>query len=233
MLQNPVADEAQGFKRDWLSFWPAREIKGLNIYILVDPANAKRKMNDYTSFFVVGLGKDSNYYVIDIVRDRLNLTERTKKLMELHEKYSFYGVSGVGYEQYGMQADIQHIQYVQEHENYRFTITELGGQMPKNDRIRRLIPIFENKRIFFPSSITKITGEGKAEDFVSSFVNDEYMCFPVSSHDDMLDCLARILDPDLNAKFPKKDNQQKKETWRDRLNKHVGSGAGATSPMAA
>jgi hypothetical protein len=34
------------------------------------------------------------------------------------------------------------------------------------------------------------------------FIAEEYLAFPVSLHDDMLDCLARILDPELGASFP-------------------------------
>ena len=51
----------------------AREFTdGLSRYILVDPASEKKKDNDYTAMVVIGLGADDNYYILDIVRDRLN-----------------------------------------------------------------------------------------------------------------------------------------------------------------
>ena len=37
------------------------------------------------------------------------------------------------------------------------------------------------------------------------FVNQEYLPFPVTDHDDMFDALARILDESLEAKFPMED----------------------------
>jgi hypothetical protein len=45
--------------------------------------------------------------------------------------------------------------------------------------------------------------EGKRIDYVQTFIDDEYLSFPVCVHDDMMDCRARILDPVLDAKFPK------------------------------
>jgi hypothetical protein len=67
----------------------------------------------------------------------------------------------VGYEHYGMQADIEHIRDRQDRENYRFQIIPLGGAMPKLDRIRRLIPWFEQGRIFMPQALVKTNYEGR------------------------------------------------------------------------
>jgi phage terminase large subunit-like protein len=101
-----------------------------------------------------------------------------------------------------MQADIEHIAFLQERENYRFAIAELGGAMPKNDRIRRLVPVFEQGRLYLPARCPFRDAEGKDRDMTREFIADEYLAFPVSLHDDMLDCLSRILDPELGAAFP-------------------------------
>jgi len=201
MLQDPVSDKAMGFKPDWLKYVDKVNYKGWNIYILVDPSGSKKKLSgDYTVIVIIGLAPDGNYYRIDAIRDRLNLTERTKKLFEFHRKYN---PQAVGYESYGMQADIEHIKYVQEQENYRFRIIELGGSMPKPDRIRRLIPIYEQHRFYSPKTINFVNHEGKSINYVEAFTNEEYSIYPVVSHDDMLDCESRILDPEFGAKFPK------------------------------
>ena len=78
----------------------------MNKYILVDPANSKAKKADYTAMVVVGLSADKNYYVLDLVRDRLNLGERKERLFGLHKKWN---PIGVGYESYGMMIDIDYI----------------------------------------------------------------------------------------------------------------------------
>ena len=200
MLQDPTADAAQGFKREWLRHTKIETTSTMNLYILCDPASEKKKESDYTVMLVVGLGADENYYVVDMVRDRLNLTERGRRLMQLHRQYR---PSAVGYEKYGLQADIEFVEYLQQQENYRFHITQLGGQMPKNDRIRRMIPLFEQGRVYLPLTHYYVDYEGRSSDLVRDFVEQEYSSFPVSQHDDMLDCLARITDADINAVFPR------------------------------
>ena len=171
-----------------------------NYYLLADPASEKKKTSDYTVFAVIGCAEDGNYYLVDGVRDKMNLTQRTNKLIELHRKWR---PVNTGYERYGMQADIEHVKYVQEQEGYRFQITELAGAMPKNDRIRRLVPIFEQRRFYIPVKLLYVTAENKAADFIHQLINDEYVNFPSASHDDMMDCISRICDENMNVVFPK------------------------------
>lgn len=199
MLQDPKADETQGFKQEWLAYATAEE-RGLNIAIVIDAASAKKKTSDYTAGWVIGLGSDRSFYVLDMVRDRLSLTQRADLLMNWHRRWQ---PIAVGYEQYGMMADIEHIQDRQERENYRFEITALGGTMPKLDRIRRLIPWFEKKRVYLRPALTKTNYEGVPVDLTKAFIDEEYLPFPVAAHDDMLDALARILDDELPINFPR------------------------------
>lgn len=199
MLQNPVADKAQSFDMDWIErryFEPSPE---WNYYITVDPASSKKKDSDYTAIAVIGLAPDSCYYLVDGVRDRLSLSQRARKVFELHRKWH---PVAVGYEQYGMQSDIEHILDVQNKQNYRFSIVPLGGQLAKVDRIKKLIPLFENRRFILPLTLKFFDYEGKPHDLVREFIDDEYFPFPVGQHDDFLDALARIVDPKLNAVHP-------------------------------
>lgn len=202
MLQDPVADKSMGFKEEWLKFYEKlSDTKGWNKYIVVDPSSGRKKTSgDYTVMEVIGLAPDGNYYLIDAVRDRMNLTERTKKLFQLHRKHK---PKETGYEQYGMQSDIEHIKFVMEQDNYRFNIKELGGGVAKEDRIKKLIPIYEQGRFYMPKQLLFVDTKGVAHDYVKIFIEDEYNMFPVSTHDDMFDCRARILESDLNASFPK------------------------------
>lgn len=201
LLLNPLSDKAQSFQKEWIMFYDIlKNIEQWNTYILVDPANAKKKSSDFTDIKVIGLAPDNNYYLLYALRDRMNLTERTKKLFELHR---IWKPLDVGYEQYGMQCDIQHIQYVQEQENYRFHISPLSGSTNKTDRIKRLVPVFQKFRMYFPHRIHFISLDGKVHDYITEFISNEYLTFPVCAHDDGLDNLANILHPDLNAQFPK------------------------------
>ena len=229
-LQNPKGDDALGFKREDIMFYDNRiDTDNMNVYIMVDPANAKKKKSDYTVIWVVALGQDQNYYVIDVIRDRLNLTERTNALLGLHRQHHPLAVA---YEMYGMQSDIQHIEYVMGEVNYRFNITRVGGTMGKIDRIMKLVPITEAKRLWLPRTLYRRNYEGRSEDLIKVFMEDELECFPVMVHDDMLDSLARIEDDDLAAQFPKPAPKLMKSSWRDRLGKHV-HGARPTGAMVA
>lgn len=207
MLQDPKADEAQGFKEEWLRYYDGLNLHGLNIYMLFDPANGKKKDNDYTCGWVVGLGGDQKIRIVDAVRDRLNLTERTSLSFKWHRKYKPLR-DGVRYEHYGMQADIEHIKTRMTEENYDFDITPVGGSTPKNDRIKRLIPYFEQGRILFPRSLHYTDYQKNTRDLVNDFIQEEYKPFPVPMHDDMLDSLARLLEPDLPLTWPKEQAVQ-------------------------
>ncbi len=201
LFQNPVADRAMSFKPEWVkSYEKLGDTSKWNKYLLVDPASAKKSTSDYTVLAVIGLAPDQNYYLIAGIRDRMNLTQRANKVFELYREHQ---PKAVGYERYGMQADVEHLKYIQEERNFRFTITELGGPMPKEDRIKRLIPPFEQGRFWIPHRLPFVDGDGKLQDFVASFLTDEFLAFPVCVHDDQLDCIARIMDPTLGAEFPK------------------------------
>ena len=199
-LLNPVADDTQGFKKEWLMFHECSTWNNMNTYLLIDPANEKKKTSDYTAMVVIGLSADDNYYILDWERDRLSLTERCDLLFRLHRKYK---PRVVGYEKYGMQADIAHIKDTMKRINYNFKIVELGGSLAKVDRIRKLIPLFEQNRIYLPETCFKTDYEKRTRDLSEVFIQEEYANFPVGLHDDMLDALARILDEDMGLVWPK------------------------------
>lgn len=191
MLQNPRADESQGFKTEWLRTYDKVTRDGMNVCIVVDAANSKKRTSDYTCMMVIGLNGDDNIYVLDIIRDKLNLQQRADALFTLHRKWK---PNDVGYEQYGMMADIAHIRAEMETRNYRFSIKEVGGSMPKNDRIKRLLPYYAQGRIYLPKLIYRTDHEGRQLDLVHVFIEEEYKAFPVMLHDDMLDAKSRIFD---------------------------------------
>ncbi len=238
MLLDPHADSARGFQEKWLRYWQPdyeehragpdsialmhgggygngataagfsqRAYAGaahMNRYIVADPAGTRKKNSDYTVILVVGLGPDRNWYVIDGVRDRLNLAGRAEVLFRLHRRYA---PVAVGYEQYGMQADIEYIEAEQQRRNYRFNVIALGGPVSKADRILALGPYFEQGRIYLPARCPFVNQEREWRDLTRDFT-EEYLAFPVTNHDDMLDCLARILDARLGAEFPLTEQEE-------------------------
>lgn len=199
MLLDPSGDKSREFQRTWLRWWEPDEGAGMNKYLICDPAGEKKKTSDRTAIWVIGLNSDGNYYVLDLIYDRLNLTERANEIIRLHRKWK---PLRVGYEKYGKDSDIEAIQMVQKTENYRFDIVPLSGILKKEDRIRRLVPLFEQGKVYMPTSLHKTCWDGRTVDLIEQFLVEEYDRFPVGAHDDALDCLARITDADMNAIFP-------------------------------
>lgn len=210
ILLNPKADALQGFRREWLRFYNSLKPRGMNGYIVVDSANSKRKESDYTSMWAVLLGVDANYYGYEMVRDRLNLTERTQRVILLHRRLKDLGIKiqQVRWERYGMMADIEALKAEQEKQNYRFDVTEVAGQTSKDDRIRRLIPIFEHGKFYLPKSKHVTDWQKNTIDLVHSFIEEEYYPFPTCLHKDMLDSLSRICEPDLKLVWPKEEKAE-------------------------
>lgn len=214
MLMNPLSDELRKFKDEWLQHYEPKDMswRGYNIYILYDPANEKKKKSgtndpDYTAMMVVALGPDNNMYLCDAVRDRLNPKERIDVLIKLHKRWNVR--SGrppkVICEQYGMMTDAFYMLEKQKEINYRFPVIKVGGPMKKQDRIERLVPVFQAMRFYLPKTIFYVTIEKVTEELVQQFIDDEYSIFPrkgSNSHDDMLDALSRIMDNDMESDTP-------------------------------
>lgn len=199
LLQNPTVDSAQTIRREWLRHY--REMhnsQSMSRALLVDPANEKHKRSDYTAMAVIGKGMDRKLYLLDAVRDRMNLHERCKMAMHLHAKWRPHVT---GWEKYGKDSDIQALQREMEIENYRFDVQEVGGTLSKTDRINRLIPYFSRGDLYLPLELWRTNTDGKTIDIVQALIEQEILPWPMPVHDDLLDAIARI--EDVNLPWPR------------------------------
>lgn len=210
MLQDPVAKSEQKFRLDWVQYY--RALPYLNLYIVADPAGKKKIGNDYTVICVIGVDSRRNFYLVDMIRDRLNLGERWDALRKLIE---LWGVDFVGYESYSMQADIDYIKERQQADGLYFHLEPLGGKVSKADRIKRLIPLFSRGRFYLPYSINYYDSKEEYHELISEFLKDEYERFPFSTHDDMLDCMARIMDSEMKVTYPSRGMTVKSNDRRE------------------
>jgi predicted phage terminase large subunit-like protein len=193
--QQQAAPQGGGvFKYEWIQYYDSVDQYKLNKYIFVDPANSKTKDSDFTAIVVIGVGQDKNIYILDMIRDRLDVKGREDIIFELHKKYS---PMMVYYEKYGMQCDSDWIKHAMTYRNYRFAITEVGGILDKISRIRRLEAYFCRGQIWMPRSLYKVNYMDKPIDVVQDFTIHEYLKFPFGLHDDMLDAMSRLCDATL------------------------------------
>ncbi len=203
-MLTPITKEDQRFKYEWIQRYKKLPIN-LTLFLLCDPANEKKTKktgSDYTVYWLWGLDSRGNKFLADVIRDRLNPTERWTYLKKFILKWPM--IQKIGYEEYGMTSDIHHIEKMMEAESFYFAkpIPLGGNQLSKADRIARLIPEFESGKIWLPEELYYTDKNGTIVDLVKVFINEEYLFFPFSSHDDMLDAASRIEDEDFNVWLP-------------------------------
>ena len=182
-------------KPEWFITYKKKAEKPGFRFAIVDPAGERKPgrkgKKDNTAAGMFEARADGNIYLLDAVRDRLGLLERTDLLFEWHRKYR---PAVTAYEEYGKDSDIVHIKDVMEREAYRFRIIGVGGALRKEDRIRRVFPRLERGGIYFPEFMTKTLVSGKVVDLMQEVLNDEVKSFPLAKFDDFLDMLCRIED---------------------------------------
>ena len=113
-----------------------------------------------------------------------------------------------------MQADIEYIKERQEAEGCYFHIEPLGGITSKYDRIKKLIPLFSRGRFFLPYALPYTDTNDKFHELITEFLSEEYEKFPFSAHDDILDCMARIMEAKMNVTFPTRTGGMEQNTKR-------------------
>lgn len=218
MLQEPAPIGGGEIKKEYLNYYnvSAFDASDCNLYITVDPAkgeeDAVKNDNDYTAMCVWALAPDQNYYLVDGVRDRLNPTERVNRIFELHKKWSAKTNRSpkVGWENIGLHGDIHFIKQKQNEINYRFPIIELPPKgmrrLKKIPKIRRLVPLFEEGKIWMPSDLFYKDHNGLSRNFINDIVEQEILLFPFAPHDDFMDAMSMLLD--MNPIFPKMRNKE-------------------------
>lgn len=208
MRNDPLSENAQTFHLSWADdhrYEPAPiELKPtLNRYIFIDSATTKKKDagrkkgSDYTVIVVVGVARGvplPHFFVLDMIRDRLSLTQTTEALFALVEQWEPLWTFQ---EELGAQRDVEHYKHVMLEGGTQFRIRGFYEQVPKEDRIRRLQPVFEAGRYHLPKELPR-TCDGRRVDMVRVLLDEEYKHWTPeggSRHDDMLDALAWPLSP--------------------------------------
>jgi phage terminase large subunit-like protein len=221
-LQNPAAGNEAMFRKDWLSFIDIRPAT-LNVYIMVDPAHSKKKGSDNTAMAVIGVDAGNNKYLLDGYRHKMGLRERWEALRGLRKVWLAQpGVQmvRVGYERYGMQADLEYFEEQMQRDKEAFEIAELNwtsdGAQAKDDRVQRLQPDFMAHKFFLATVTPTETAnqrrireqgqpfrifkpvqrrdhEGNVYSLNKGFL-EEYLTYPFSAKKDLIDATSRLYD---------------------------------------
>ena len=223
-LQNPLSGVMKSFDVAWLKGYEVRP-RTLNVYVMADPASSRKKDSDYTAIAVIGVNAARNKYLLDGVRQRLDLKARWTAISALRKRWmNEPGVQSVyvGYERYGMRSDIEYFEERMEIDALAFPIRELAwpreGLGSKTDRIQRLLPDCKSGRFYLPAKtegetsaqrrareggdthriakpIRRKDENGRIYD-LSEVFTEEFRLHPFGSHEDLLDAVSRIYDMD-------------------------------------
>ena len=193
-LLNPVNPKEAKFKDEWFKYYEKLP-EGLAEYICVDPASTQKKKSDYTVLEKWGVDSKGKHYLLGGLRDKLTSFERIDRLFEMVKssqnlKFVKYEVLG------GRHGDLEVINERQQKEQVFFQIRETKStSSSKADRVeQRLVPQFYNGNILFPKDlIFKSIYDGKVYNFVTLY-KLEYLQFPFSEHDDILDCHSQMFE---------------------------------------
>ena len=155
-------------KREWLKYYD--ELPECSIYMGVDLAISQKQSADYTAICVLGRASNGNIYLIDIIRERLPFNSILELIKSVANKYN---PKQIGIENVQFQASV-----VQE--LLRTTTLNVRGVKPDGDKLTRYQPVaarYEQGLVYHSRSLIK--------EF-----EFEWLSFPQSQHDDMIDALS-------------------------------------------
>lgn len=204
-MLSPINPADAKFKEEWLKYYDGVNRKlpeGLAEYVQVDPASTTKKRSDYTVIERWGVDDEGNSYLLEGVRDKLTAFQRIDKLFEVvgrckNLKWVKYEVIG------GRHGDLEEIERRQMDavqkgvQGYRrFTVKETkASTASKEDRIeQRLVGQYHAGKVLLPENSYFISKfDGKVYDFVQ-LLKLEFLQFPFTEHDDILDCQAQLFE---------------------------------------
>lgn len=215
-LLNPINPADAKFKDEWFKYYEDAP-DGMAEYICVDPASTQKKKSDYTVIQRWGVDSEGHHYFLEGIRDKLTVFERIDKLflMVKHSKnlkYVRYEVLG------GRHGDLDNIDHRMVQDKIWFQVKETKAtSASKQDRIeQRLVGPFHAGIIHFPKThYYKSLFDGKSCDFIQLY-RLEFMQFPFTEHDDILDCHAQMFEEQvtLGEKKEKIKGDDAFEWWR-------------------
>jgi hypothetical protein len=174
--QNPIDEENQEFKKDWLRYRTRDEVDAMTTrkFATIDPAGSRRETSDYTGV-TRNWVNDLNEWHFTTKKYRVNSKGIIDLIFLLHSE----GFEAIGIEEgiYYQAVEPFLKEKMEEEGIYPNVVPLKHGGIMKETRIRGLIPRYENGKIFHI-------------DNTCTDLEDEYLRFPKSAYDDCLDSAA-------------------------------------------
>lgn len=173
--QSPIPPGGHMFKREWLNHYPTLpEITDDHtVFQSWDTASKTGLQNDW-SVGTTWLYKDGMYYLMDVVRKKLNYPDLKARMLASAQTYNPWFVliedTGVGT---GLIADLK---------SEGLDVIEVPATQSKEARAAIQTPKFESGRVWLPDSAPWL-----------SELEAELLAFPAGRHDDQVDSIVQAL----------------------------------------
>ena len=219
--QDPQGSRSLWFKREWLEFYDVcPHPDKFHNYMIVDPAMGVDKTSDRTCALVIAAGPEGRYIIVDWVLDRLDPGARSEMCIAMARRWR---PKQWIYEEIALNSDTYFLRKMMQEKNLHFYPIPVGRRGPrhlltKQLRIKELIPLFFDRKIVLPRTFPYTNSEGKRLDLTEMFLQNEYDNYKGKGsvkHDDVLDTLSRIREPELVWRFHR-DVEEKVEPYRGR-----------------
>lgn len=176
-------------------------IEKLNFFILGDYAYSRQVWADESAIVVVGVDDESNHYVFLGEKGKWGDIKTTERIIEQVRKYKD-GLKLVGIESRSYSFSEKMLLDAKRNEHLNFGTVELKpANRSKAERIKALIPLFEDGRVYFSKGHTR-----QLEDELSRFRGEE-----MRHGDDLMDAFAYMLDVGFKPITQKTKDEMAKE----------------------
>jgi phage terminase large subunit-like protein len=195
-LLKPFNPKDAVFQEAWWGKNVYRQLpEGLAQYICCDPASTLKKKSDYTVMQRWGIDSLGQHYLLEGIRDKLEVAQRIDKLFDMigrssNLKWVTWEVTG------GRQGDLETIKIEQRKRNKFFMVKEAKtASKDKIDRVRNRLQAPWSQGVFFFPEVLYFRSEydGKTYDFVQLY-KLEFLQFPFCEHDDLLDAHSQMFE---------------------------------------
>ena len=178
-MNRPIDEMSAEFKKQYAQFEVEENVKQkeTNCYITIDSAVPEKESADYTGITINRISIDNKWY-IKTYRMKINSKDLIDHLFYLKQTYN---PTFIGLEETTFTMAIQpFLEEEMRRRNSFFTITPVKHKgVNKEQRIRGLIPRWENKSIFLVGDNFELL--------------EEMRTFPNTMHDDVIDSLSMQL----------------------------------------
>lgn len=219
--QKPESERGKFFKREWLCFYPKAIRPGrFPAYMLTDPARGQEVEHDRTAIGVFVATPERRLLLVDGALGRFDPDQRAAECFRLIKKWQ---PRKWLYEEMSLSTDTWYLEQQGRKLGLRTKPTPVGRkgarhQFSKETRIEGLIPDFREGRIWLPDVWgdkeehrepvpfpTMQTDDGEWISIIDHFINSEYLEYAGEDsvdHEDFLDMMTRLHEPELSLSYP-------------------------------